>query len=258
MRLLSVLLIFFLVNAMQLNAHELWLQAKEYEIKKDKKLIAHIKVGQNLIGENYPYLKEETEKLFIQNKKGLVNLKQIDGDFPAIQQNLIENDTQYLYYQSNKEILQYENYEIFLEFINDYKLPYNSEKKSIPKEIYQRFAKIIFKYNGKNFFHSKQNLEFEIINLNDPYTNNISEIKILIQGKPFSNRQFLVFYLDGDKFKKKKYKTNNNGFAKIDTSQPGLYLVSAVHLVTLNYINQIKYKADYYSKWASLTFKKTN
>ena len=58
--------------------------------------------------------------------------------------------------------------------------------------------------------------------------------------------------------KKKKYKTNNNGFAKIDTSQPGLYLVSAVHLVTLNYINQIKYKADYYSKWASLTFKKTN
>ena len=239
MRLLSVLLIFFLVNAMQLSAHELWLQAKEYQIKKGNKLIAHIKVGQNLIGENYPYLKEETEKLFIQNKKGLVNLKQIDGDFPAIQQNLIENDTQYLYYQSNKEILQYENYKTFLEFINDYKLPYNSEKKIIPKEIYQ-------------------NLEFEIINLNDPYTNNISEIKILIQGKPFSNRQFLVFYLDGDKFKKKKYKTNNNGFAKIDTSQPGLYLVSAVHLVTLDYINQIKYKADYYSKWASLTFKKTN
>ena len=42
----------------------------------------------------------------------------------------------------------------------------------------------------------------------------------------------------------------------IDTTKKGLYLISAVDLELLNLIGQIKYKADYFSRWASLTFKK--
>jgi len=42
----------------------------------------------------------------------------------------------------------------------------------------------------------------------------------------------------------------------INTSKKGLYLISAVHLEKLNLLKKIKYDADYFSKWASLTFEK--
>ncbi len=256
MKLISVLLISFLLNAMPLNAHELWLEAKEYQIKKDDKLIVNIKVGQNLIGESYPYLKEETEKLFIKNKKQIFNIKQLDGDYPAIQQSLKEKDTQYLYYQSSKEFLEYKDYDTFLDFTKEYNLSYNTNNKKIPKEIYQRFAKLIFKYDGQKFYQSNQNLEFEIFNLNDPYQNNITEVKIYLKDKSFNEKKFIVFLIDGNGFGKKEYQTDKDGFAKIDTSKNGLYLISAVHLETLNFLDQIKFKADYFSRWASLTFRK--
>ena len=66
----------------------------------------------------------------------------------------------------------------------------------------------------------------------------------------------MFFFKNENAFEKKIYQTDANGFAKIDSSKKGLYLISAVHLETLNLLNQIKYKADYYSRWASLTFEK--
>jgi hypothetical protein len=41
-----------------------------------------------------------------------------------------------------------------------------------------------------------------------------------------------------------------------NTSKQGLYLISAVHLEKLNLLKKMKYDADYFSKWASLTFEK--
>jgi len=35
-----------------------------------------------------------------------------------------------------------------------------------------------------------------------------------------------------------------------------LYLISAVHLEKLNLLKKLKHNADYFSKWASLTFEK--
>ena len=55
---------------------------------------------------------------------------------------------------------------------------------------------------------------------------------------------------------KKKYQTDDNGIAIISTKSKGLYLISAVHIEKMNLINKIKYDADYFSKWASLTFYK--
>ena len=112
--------------------------------------------------------------------------------------------------------------------------------------------------NGEpnSFFKTNQNLEFEIINQNNPYQNNLSEIQIFLKKKPFINKKFVVFFKNENAFERKIYKTNSNGFAKIDSSKKGLYLISAVDLEKLNLINQIKYKSDYFSRWASLTFRK--
>ena len=256
MKICLAVILYFLTNSIPLNAHELWLEADQYQLKDSEKLIANIKVGQDLVGESYPYLSQETEKLYLVSKKDFKKLNQIDGDYPAIQQSVSYSGIQYLYYQSNKEFLKYQDYKTFVEFTDEYNLNYDVKNKNIPNEIYQRFAKIIFNGEPNSFFKTKQNLEFEIVNQNDPYQNNLSELQIFLKKKPFIDKKFIVFFKNENGFERKIYQTDTNGFAKIDSSKKGLYLISAVHLETLNLIDQIKYKADYYSRWASLTFKK--
>ena len=256
MKIYLAVILYFLINSNSLNAHELWLEADQYKLKRGGQLTANIKVGQDLVGESYPYLSQETEKLFIVSKKGLRKLNQTDGDYPAIQRTINDSGTQYLYYQSNKELLKYQDYKTFIEFTNEYYLNYDLNNKNIPNEIYQRFAKIIFDSETSNFFKVKQNLDFEIVNQNNPYKNNLSEIQILLKKKSFINKKFVVFFKNENEFERKIYQTDSKGFAMIDSSKKGLYLISAVDLEKLNFIDQIKYKADYFSRWASITFKK--
>ena len=194
--------------------------------------------------------------MFIQSSDKIYNLKQIDGDYPAIQQNINRTGVQYLYYQSNKELLKYDDFDTFLKFTQNYDLSYNDTKREPPSEIYQRFAKMIFGNDFGNFFQSKSNLYFEIINQNNPLKNDVSKLLILLNNKPFKKKKFIVFFKNDDQFIKKKYQTDDNGIANISTKLKGLYLISAVHIEKMNLINKIKYDADYFSKWASLTFNK--
>ena len=162
------LIIYFITYAIELKSHELWLEAKDFKLNKYSKLMVNIKVGENFNGESYPFLNKETEKLFIQNQNKIIKLKQIDGDYPAIQQNISSSGIQYLFYQSNKEFLEYDSFDMFLKFTQEYDLSYNNKKTKPPKEIYQRFAKMIFsnfanlglqKKHPKNHQKSRRNHE---------------------------------------------------------------------------------------------------
>ena len=69
MKICLTVILYFLINSNSLSAHELWLEADKYKLKSDEKLVANIKVGQDLVGESYPYLSQETERLFYYQKK---------------------------------------------------------------------------------------------------------------------------------------------------------------------------------------------
>ena len=255
MKLLAILIICFFVNSIPINAHELWLEAENYKIKNGE-LAIHIKVGQDLVGESYPFINEETEKLILQSKNANQFLKQDDGNYPAIQHKVDQTGIQYLYYQSHTEYLQYSDLKTFLDFTKEYSLNFNENQTDIPTETYQRFAKIILQNKDDNFFISKPNLEFEIINQNNPFDHNNIKIQILLDNEPFIERKFIVFQREGVNFKRAQYQTDKNGFANIDTSEKGLYLISAVILQKNNFLDKLRYKTDYFSKWASLTFRK--
>ena len=256
MKIYLAVILYILINSNSLNAHELWLEAYEYRLKNNGKIKAEIKVGTDLVGESFPYISEETEKLFLVSIRGLKKLDQIDGNYPAIQETANYSGVQYLYYQSRKDFLKYDDYKSFVNFTDEYYLSYDKKNKNIPSEIYQRYAKLIFDGKPNSFFKTRQNLKFEIINQNNPYKNNLSEIQIFLKKKPFINKKFIVFFKNENVFERKIYQTDSNGFAKIDTSKKGLYLISAVDLEKINLIAKIKYKADYFSRWASLTFRK--
>ena len=63
----------------------------------------------------------------------------------------------------------------------------------------------------------------------------------LLNNKPFKKKKFIVFFKHNNKFIKEKYQTDENGAANINTKMRGLYLVSAVYLENMNFIERLKY-----------------
>ena len=95
-------------------------------MKSGGKLIVNIKVGQDLVGESY-LICHKKQKTFIVSKK--VEKIKSKNDYLAIQQSVIMVE-QYLYYQSNKELLKYQDYKTFIEFTDEYDLNYDLNNKN--------------------------------------------------------------------------------------------------------------------------------
>ena len=110
---------------------------------------------------------------------------------------------------------------------------------------------------NKNFFIQKPKLDFEIIALNSPYnlSNNLFEFQLFEKGNPLENWQITVFSRDKESSYKEIVKSNANGVCIIRVFKSRTYLLSSVKLEKANYIEKLKYKSDWFSFWASLTFK---
>ena len=76
------------------------------------------------------------------------------------------------------------------------------------------------------------------------------------KNKPLGNWQITTFSKDKKNTYKEKIKTNLNGIGEIKVFEGRTYLLSAVRLNKTNYLEKIKYKSDWLSLWASLTFEK--
>ena len=111
---------------------------------------------------------------------------------------------------------------------------------------------------NKGFFIQKPKLDFEIIALTSPYNlkEEIFEFQLFEKGNPLENWQITIFSRDEENSYKEIVKTNPNGVGKIRIFDNRTYLLSAVKLDKANYIEKLKYKSDWFSLWASLTFKK--
>ena len=131
------------------------------------------------------------------------------------------------------------------------------DKNNLPTENYKRFAKTLMTDGNKDFFIQKPKLDFEIIALNSPYNlnNNLFEFQLFEKGNPLENWQITIFSRDKENSYKEIVKTNRNGIGIIKVIKSRTYLLSSVKLEKANYIEKLKYKSDWFSFWASLTFK---
>ena len=234
------MLIFFLINffSIHLQAHELWLEAKNFNFNNQDTLGVDIKIGQGFKGTPFGYYEPLKKKLYLENKNKKIILNQRNGNFPAIQILVLDKGFHILNYETNSEKLKYESVEKFIEFLNEQNLisfKNSIEKNKIPTESYKRFAKILLSDGSNDFFIQEPNLDFEFIALNWDVT---------------------VFSKDDENVFKEIVKTNPNGIGKLRLFDNRIYLLSAVDLRKADYMDKIKHKSDWLSFWASLVFKR--
>ena len=243
------------------HAHELWLEPINFKFNNKEVSKIHIKVGQNFNGSPFGYYDPNKKNLYLENKNKVINLPQRDGNFPAIQTLILDKGFHILNYETNYEFLKYESIEKFEDFLKEQNFESTLEKfdkNKLPTESYRRFAKALMTNGNKSFFIQKPKLDFEIIALTSPYNlkEEIFEFQLFEKGNPLENWQITIFSRDEENSYKEIVKTNPNGVGKIRIFENRTYLLSAVKLDKANYIEKLKYKSDWFSLWASLTFKK--
>jgi len=254
--------ILLLTNFLRFNvqAHELWLEPINFKFNNKEISKIHINIGQNLTGASFGYYDPHKKSLYLENKNKVINLPQRNGNFPAIQTLILDKGFHIINYETNFEFLKYESLEKFEDFLN--KQNFQSalgklDKNNLPTENYKRFAKALMTDGNKDFFIQKPKLDFEIIALNSPYNlnDNLFEFQLFEKGNPLKNWQITVFSRDKENSYKEIVKTNINGIGIIRVFKNRTYLLSSVKLEKANYIEKLKHKSDWFSFWASLTFK---
>jgi hypothetical protein len=246
---------------LNLQAHELWLEPVNFKFNNKEISKTHINVGQNFMGSPFGYYEPNKKSLYLENKNKVINLPQRDGNFPAIQTLILDKGFHILNYETNYEFLKYESVEKFEDFLKEQDLESivgNMDTNKIPTESYRRFAKALMTDVNKGFFIQKPKLDFEIIALTSPYNlkEEIFEFQLFEKGNPLENWQITIFSRHEENNYKEIVKTNPNGVGKIKIFNNRTYLLSAVKLEKANYLEKIKYKSEWFSLWASLTFKK--
>lgn len=258
---LFVILFLTVFLKFNVHAHELWLEPINFKFNNKEVSKIHIKVGQNFNGSPFGYYDPNKKNLYLENKNKVINLPQRDGNFPAIQTLILDKGFHVLTYETNYEFLKYESIEKFEDFLKEQNFESTLEKfdkNKLPTESYRRFAKALMTNGNKSFFIQKPKLDFEIIALTSPYNlkEEIFEFQLFEKGNPLENWQITIFSRDEENSYKEIVKTNPNGVGKIRIFENRTYLLSAVKLDKANYIEKLKYKSDWFSLWASLTFKK--
>ena len=251
------------VTFLKLNshAHELWLEPVKFKFNNKEVSKIHINIGQNFIGSPFGYYDPSKKNLYLENKNQLINLPQRDGNFPAIQTQILDKGFHILNYETNYEFLKYESIEKFEDFLKEQNFEstlYKFDKNKLPTESYRRFAKALMTDGNKSFFIQKPKLDFEIIPLTSPYSlkDGLFKFQLFEKGNPLENWQITIFSRDEENSYKEIVKTNPNGVGKIRIFENRTYLLSAVKLDKANYIEKLKHKSDWLSLWASLVFKK--
>ena len=255
-----VILLLNIFLKFNLHAHELWLEPINFKFNNEEVSKIHINVGQNFTGSPFGYYDPNKKNLYLEKKNKVIDIPQRNGNFPAIQILILDIGFHIINYETNFEFLKYESLEKFEDFLEkqNFRSAFGKfDKNDLPTENYKRFAKALMTDGNKDFFIQKPKLDFEIIALNSPYNSNdnLFEFQLFEKGNPLKNWQITVFSRDKENSYKEILKTNINGIGIIRVFKNRTYLLSSVKLEKANYIEKLKYKSDWFSFWASLTFK---
>jgi uncharacterized GH25 family protein len=245
-------------------SHEFWVSPISYDISIDKKIEAHLRVGQNFRGSTYFYNTGDFRifQLLLNNKNTPVlgNL----GDSPPLSMQISQEGLAIIIYETKNNQVKYSEWQKFKDFVIHKDLSYVLDqhiKRGIPRtnfiELYTRYAKSLVAVGHGNGEDREVGLKTEIIALRNPYTSSMEymPLLLLLDGKPKPFAQIEVFEKSFESIvTTKMYKTDSFGKVSVPIKQNHEYLIDSVTMVPEN-AKDFQKDPVWRSLWASLTFK---
>ncbi|OED38801.1 hypothetical protein AB833_18250 [Chromatiales bacterium (ex Bugula neritina AB1)] len=242
-------------------SHEYWLDPVQYHIAANDQLSVNIRNGQNFKGTALIYDAGKFERHYVIDSNGKTNIKSRIGDYPALQHNVTHPGLSLVLLDTRENTLVYPTLERFHAFLEYHALESIKEQhaqRGFPiegiRENYFRFTKALIEVEQSSQNPNPQLLQpqqqaLEIVALENPYrAGDKLNIQILHNSQPLGNRQVETFRQALDT-KRSITTTDDNGYAEIDISEAGKYLLNVVYVV-----DSTQEESHWKSLWASMTF----
>ncbi|MGB1254838.1 MAG: DUF4198 domain-containing protein [Thiolinea sp.] len=257
-----------LLKAGNLQAHEFWLEPRDFTPESGEPLLADIKVGQKLIGNKHLFLPKKFIRFDIHEGDKQRSVDSRTGDIPAVNEDNLEDGLAILAYESTIRSLRYHDlkkFHGFLEYEGISWVKARHAERNLPEtgftEIYRRYAKTLVKSGSGKGADKPVGLPLELVMLNNPYTDSAQPLSVQLhwQNEPFRNAQINAFFRPDSEPDAEAiltpYHTDEEG--KVTIPRPansGVMLLNAVHMVEPDAATMLDTGAVWESLWASVTF----
>ncbi len=254
-----------LFTGIAIVAHEFWIQPSLTHVLAGQRIPLELTIGENFTGERWQgkgnrvsgynhYYRNEFEELLLSLEpgEGIVDLP----DFIPRTEG-----THMLTFSTNNAFIELpaDEFEAYLKedglmAAYEYRNAHN-EKFNKGRERYRRCAKVIIQVGEAidHTYRKETNLILDIILTKNPYTHDKDAgltFKILYEGYPLPDAMVKWWHKDEDSSETDFLYTNNKGEVTFSAAEPGLNMISLVHMIHLH--NDPG--ADWQSTWSSLVF----
>lgn len=248
------------------SAHEFWLDALDYTLETEQKLMVDIRVGQDFKGNKYSFNPNQFYDFSITDKGGKSPVEGRIGDRPAVSVIPPNDGLLVLNHFSTSQLLTYEDDGKFESFIRNKGLDWVLEehaKRGLPiydfGEGYTRFAKSLIAVGDGEGADTHTGMPFELVALQNPYTDDISNglpVRLLWGTDAIANIQIDIFQRSANKTNivRTHTVTDETGTAIIPIVSGDIYLINAVHMIIPSDEDIERTGAVWHSLWASMTF----
>ncbi len=236
-----------------------------YQLEKGVSINADLKNGQNFTGIELTWFPGRIERFDVISGGQPRKIEGRAGDLPAVMDLAAPQGLAVLTYQSRPDTLTYPTWEKFQAFI-DHKgfgdIRAIHAARNLPtapiKELYTRHAKALVAIGHGKGADAPTGLETEIVALANPYRDDLSAgmpVQVLYRGAPRAGAQVELFARAPDgSVEVTLYHADADGRVLLPVKAGHTYLVDAVILRQPSLDLTEKYKVQWESLWAALTF----
>ena len=163
-------------------AHEFWIEPDSYRVDEQSELVAYLRNGENFEGSPNVYLSSNTTRFDLVSSDQQNPVIAREGDSPALKMQAQQPGLTVVVHQSSVSVLTYTKWEKFQRFADHKDFPNiraRHKARSLAehyfKEAYTRFSKSLIAVNDGAGEDRKTGLEIELVALQNPYTDDLSE-----------------------------------------------------------------------------------
>ncbi len=246
-------------------AHEFWIEPTQYKVEENTSLEAYLRNGENFKGSSIAYIEANTSRFDVVTEEHTDKVAARSGDNPALKMQSLQPGLNIVVHQSSASVLSYTKWEKFQRFADHKDFPdilARHRARSLPeskfKEAYTRFSKSLIAVGGGAGKDIETGLEIELVALQNPYTDDLSEgLRVVgfYKNRIRANAQIELFEKSPkDEVNVTLHRTNDQGVVVLPVKPSYSYLVDMVVLREPSDQLAMKKRVVWESLWASLTF----
>ncbi|WP_407492947.1 DUF4198 domain-containing protein [Pseudooceanicola sp. MF1-13] len=257
--------LFVALSTQQLTAHELWIEAADWQVEAGEPIQADIRNGIEMEGPAYPWIDARATRAEVFSPDGSAPFAGLPGDLPAFQ---VQTDTPGLYgliYETKTTRLTYDSFDLFREFTEEKGWPSVLEQhlaEGYPQEnlaeVYDRHVKALIAVGDGAGEDAYRGMTHEIVTTTNPYTmaaDQPMEVRVYHDDKPRPDARVTVFERSPEmQVDLITLQTDADGRASFPVKPGYDYLVDTVYLQRASAKEMGTFGAIWKSNWAALTF----